>query len=203
MPPSTHGPSPSARARVRRSSQASPTKPKSAASENPLRPASTEMNSAGTSGIRNGGGDSGRSAQSRNSVGSSSALMRPKMPSPSRSPGSSESSQVGMDIVCCASRKCPRVRSATLDLAALLLLQPLLNILDLAPGAGEPCILTNRVLRAAFPCQVDHELGNVLIMTDSQVGENQINLALQPGNLPVEVAPRRRPREAEDHQDRE
>src|SRR5271157_884762 len=208
MPPSTHGPSPSASARVGRSSQASPTRPKSAASENPLRPASAEMNKAGTSGIRNGGGDSGRSAQSRNSVGSSSALMRPKMLSPSRSPGSSESSQDGMDIDCCASRKCPRTHSTSLNLAALLLLQPLLNILDLAPGdglavAGEPCILTDRLLRAAFPGQVDYEFGNVLIMTDSQVGENQIDLALQPGNLPVEVAPGRRPRETEDHQDRE
>src|SRR5271166_2112807 len=111
------------------------------------------------------------------------------MPSPSRSAGSSESSQVGMDIDCCASRKCPKIRSASLDLAALLLIQPVLNILDLAPGdglagAGEPCILTNRVLRAAFPCQVDHELGNVLIMTDSHVSENEINFALQPGNLP-------------------
>ena len=64
-----------------------------AARENPESPATTETKSAGTKGIRTGRGKSGRSAQSKYSVGSSSALIRPKSPSPTRSIGSSESCQ--------------------------------------------------------------------------------------------------------------
>src|SRR5208337_3780719 len=69
-----------------------------------------------------------------------------------------------------------RTALAALDFAVLLQLEPLLNILDFAPGdglagAGEPSILTDRLQRAAFLCQLDHEFGNVLIVTDSQMSE--------------------------------
>ena len=84
---------------MRGSIQAWPTRPNKAASENPLSPASTETNSAGMGGIRTDDGQQGPVGPEEDTrAGSSSALISPKVDSPSRSASSSESSHDGTMI---------------------------------------------------------------------------------------------------------